>query len=803
MGERSRWIIGVVVLGLVLSCLGPAGADEKEAEAAARREAMLEAGRTRFCRTHYYFKRPEDEKLSGVDMFMFDAEQFTRFQYDHFIDRQMSLLMVGLLLDEAGHVLVGDMHFEDKYIDRIEVEAPDGTRYPAVRAKLLDRAPAVLLKITEPLENWEVRGFVEQDRIEDPARVFAVSLRRTGRRWWLSLERMGAEFAYEGAGDTSDRLSGHSASSFFGISTGEELFNPFAMFDGSRRGGLMAVSRQPSLLCNERGEPIGAALSGLPLDCRQEEADWQHERLLNGPGLTFAELSELVEKCREELAGKIYKCRLLYRLTGGESRGFDFGAILERSMRMGMGIGEDAGKERTTFALAVSPTRLIVPYSIGREEAAKIEKIEITVADKTLEAELVGAFQEIGAFLVDLKEGMLPAATALTQKERPDRMRLFLTATAEEKFGKKHLKVQPNRWLREARGYKNGYYISPVHALPQGTWLLNKSLEVIGLYARQRTEGEELRGFASGGMPMFMMSELTGGHARVFWTPELSELLADPIAHFDPQIRHKTEEEAKRTVWLGVEYISLGRELAKQLNVEKESKDGTIGLYVNLIYKNSPAEKMGIKNGDILLRIETRKRPDPIELSAHRGEFDFFSFDWEDFMDYRYVEEYGGAKPRWPLRCNYLTMMLRTIGVGEKVELTYLHEGKLETKELVIQQAPRDFTSAKKFKHKEVGLTIKDLTYEVRAGLRLGDDKQAVVVAKVEPGSPAKVAKIMPFELITAVEGTSVGSAEEFGERIKKALTEKRESLRLTIDRLGKTRLADLDLSQIEEGASE
>ena len=93
----------------------------------------------------------------------------------------------GVLLDDAGHVLVGDMHFEDKYLERIEVVAPDGTRYPATREKLLERSPAVILKIIEPLENWKAPEFVKQERIEEPGMVFSASLHRTGREWWISL----------------------------------------------------------------------------------------------------------------------------------------------------------------------------------------------------------------------------------------------------------------------------------------------------------------------------------------------------------------------------------------------------------------------------------------------------------------------------------------------------------------------------------------------------------------------------------------------------------------------------------------
>ena len=87
----------------------------------------------------------------------------------------------------------------------------------------------------------------------------------------------------------------------------------------------------------------------------------------------------------------------------------------------------------------------------------------------------------------------------------------------------------------------------------------------------------------------------------------------------------------------------------------------------------------------------------------------------------------------------------------------------------------------------------------MRAGLRLPDETKAVLVAKVEPGSPARLANIQPFELITALDGEAVASADEFGRRIAKAVKAGKRTVRVTIELLGKTRLADLDIQQAGE----
>ena len=54
------------------------------------------------------------------------------------------------------------------------------------------------------------------------------------------------------------------------------------------------------------------------------------------------------------------------------------------------------------------------------------------------------------------------------------------------------------------------------------------------------------------------------------------------------------------------------------------------------------------------------------------------------------------------------------------------------------------------------------------------------------------MARINTFELIRAVDGQEVGSAEEFESEIKKAREEDKKSVRITVEWMGKTRLADL-----------
>ena len=186
--------------------------------------------------------------------------------------------------------------------------------------------------------------------------------------------------------------------------------------------------------------------------------------------------------------------------------------------------------------------------------------------------------------------------------------------------------------------------------------------------------------------------------------------------------------------------------------------------------------------------------PWPIELAGDEREgYDVPEFDEADVP--KEFAAMGYQMPRrrpWPSQDNYLTRLLGEIGQGTTVKLSYLHGGQTLEKEFTIQQAPRDMLSAAKYKNEKLGLTVKDVTYEVRAALRLKPDEPAIVAVKVEQGTPAALARINAYELIRAVDGASVDCVGTFEKLITQAQEAKKDSVRVTVEWMGKTRLADL-----------
>ncbi|MCK4851387.1 MAG: PDZ domain-containing protein, partial [Phycisphaerae bacterium] len=104
--------------------------------------------------------------------------------------------------------------------------------------------------------------------------------------------------------------------------------------------------------------------------------------------------------------------------------------------------------------------------------------------------------------------------------------------------------------------------------------------------------------------------------------------------------------------------------------------------------------------------------------------------------------------------------------------------------------------SAQKYRDRPIGLTVRDLTYEVRQALKMSPDAPGVVVSKIEEGTPAAVAKISEGELITRIDSDEIASVDDFEAKITAAREAELDTVKVEILRLGKTRVADLSLSK-------
>ncbi|MCM0082609.1 DegQ family serine endoprotease [Geomonas sp. Red32] len=188
--------------------------------------------------------------------------------------------------------------------------------------------------------------------------------------------------------------------------------------------------------------------------------------------------------------------------------------------------------------------------------------------------------------------------------------------------------------------------------------------------------------------------------------------------------------------YLGVSVQTVTEELASSFGLEEPT-----GALVAEVSAGGPADKAGVKAGDVILTFDGKTVHDMTEL------------------------------PR----------MVAGTAVGKTVHLTLLRDGKKIDKTAVVARLPeeRKATSAAA-DQSAAGLSVEDLTpeYAQSAGIAF---QPAVVVTAVAPDSAAEAAGIKVNDLIRQVNGVNVTTKAAYGHALERVA--KGASVRLLLKR--------------------
>jgi hypothetical protein len=275
---------------------------------------------------------------------------------------------------------------------------------------------------------------------------------------------------------------------------------------------------------------------------------------------------------------------------------------------------------------------------------------------------------------------------------------------------------------------------------------------------------------------------------RLLASRDLKTILADLAANTDASNMPLPEESENRLAWLGVELQPLDSDLARANNVSHLTNEGQTGALVSYVYPDSPAAAAGIQAGAVLLRIRIAERPVPIDINLEHEDSFSGNFPWDrlDEVPEQYFDEI--PKP-WPGADNALNRTLTDIGFGNKFTMEYVQGGKSLTKEFNVTASPIYYDSAPRYQSAPLGVTVRDLTYEVRRYFQREATDPGVIVSKIEPGSRASVAGVRPYEIITHVNDKPVMTAKDF-----ELLTKDQKELRLSVKRMLRGRVIKLSL---------
>ncbi len=683
--------------------------------------------------------------------------------------------VVGVLLNDRGEVFTFEREpTHREIIERITIKGPDGTVLPARAERLLTKAPGRILRIEGKVPaSWQPLQFAECGDVTAETKLYIATI-GVGKYYHIYVR--GCEYG----------LNWDS-----GMDCGNCIRVP----------GVYSAG----VLCNADGKPVGVTcLDEISLS--PGGPAWRGKDILADPGMSEEQQIQLEKRIRKEFGKNIYEIRIMPRPEPQEEEEIDFGR------RFRGRAGQQAVEEVLVYGLGFAENKLLIPEALPEELVAGIDTITVKAGDEDLAARFGGVLKDCTATVIELEKGKLPQTVAFPADGKVARLEPFWAVGASELAGM-DVRTECSRWVDKQQGYADLWYAAAERPLPSGSWLLDRQGNLVGFLGQARHECDRLEPYLLGreqgryrpyrGTYAMMRQRPSArggarygypGDTRLFDAAEMAKMLGDLPASCDPHIRHLDKDEQKRRVWLGVEYTAPEKEMIKQMNLREPTQDGRIGVLVNRVYPGSPAAQMGLTEGDILLKITVPGMPWPIELAGDDRE----SYGAPEFDEADIPKEFaamGYQMPRrrpWPSQDNYLTRLLGEIGQGATVKLSYLHGTGLLEKEFTIQQAPRDMLSAAKYKNDKLGLTVKDVTYEVRAALRLTPEEPAVVAVKVEQGTPAALARINTYELIRAVDGASVDNVGTFEKLISQAQEAKKDSVRVTVEWMGKTRLADL-----------
>ena len=206
-------------------------------------------------------------------------------------------------------------------------------------------------------------------------------------------------------------------------------------------------------------------------------------------------------------------------------------------------------------------------------------------------------------------------------------------------------------------------------------------------------------------------------------------------------IQNQLQNQGKVTRgWLGVVIQDIDENLAKSFGLKTAE-----GILVSEVQLDSPAAKAGLKQGDVILKLDGTQLADVADLRNR----------------------------------------VALIPPGKSGVLTIIRDGQEQQVDVAIGEQPSDFSKAAPASTdqgtsslRQFGLSFQDLSPELAE--RLGyQEKQGVVVSEVEEGSPAAAAGMRPGQLIEEVNKKAVRNLKDLQTELKKAADQKRVLLRV------------------------
>ncbi len=761
-----------------LLCAAPAaageGAGKSELEAerakfAATRLKAMDAARRTFVKVRFSPKWDEECSLEAAVGTSYSYGSFwsaseggeilNRLRNFMELHRQKRTSTVPGMVIGPGLVVVADdgTGYEWKLVEKVEVEDASGRRWKATPHKLLTAASAILFTV-QGAKPPAAPAFRDDFKFSLTSRVFGTSLTSetsTPDKWYVLSG--GAYLPFDAKPAAAGRL----------------LFPV-----GGSSGRTPAwTSGGATLLFDSEARPVGINI-GRQVLTNGNRAAWDVKAILADGAVSYDKVRKAEAAAREQSLKLFYKVRFEFRVEKND----DGDMWSRRRYYPRTGGSQDA----EGFGLSVGGGRVFVPRALKPDALRTVEKVSVKVGGAWKKAKFAGAYRDFSGMLIEVPGVKLAEPKGLYATKGVEMMKPFVYCAVRELLGKTNAYAKAIRYRGRRMGYKDR--VRPlVGDVPVGALLFDLEGKLSGICIRERRD-RDLVSLRARRSYYYSMKNLVS-------FAKLRSALENPKKHALPTWRPMSKQEAKRLVWLGVEFDPITKELAKRLKVDGPTRGGAVGLIVSSVYPGSPAARLGIEARDVLLRVEVKGLGDPVPLmSSYASEM---AERWSMIAQRMAGLGMQGMGARtWKPRANFLSGLLTEAGPGHDAEVVYLRhkDKKIRKGSFKLAYGPVDYGSAKKHKDEKLGLSVKPLTYEVRLALALKKDAPGVVISKVEPGSAAQLARLSAYALITHIEGQPVKSVDEFKKGIAALRKAKQEKVKFQVSIMGKSRFADLKL---------
>ena len=176
--------------------------------------------------------------------------------------------------------------------------------------------------------------------------------------------------------------------------------------------------------------------------------------------------------------------------------------------------------------------------------------------------------------------------------------------------------------------------------------------------------------------------------------------------------------------WLGVSVQDISEDIAKSMKIKDKS-----GALISDVFKGDPADKAGLKSGDIVTEINGKPVKDTHEL----------------------------------------LMMIAGFRIGETIKIKIVRDGQEKVLPITIAERTEKSEMASAQQSGEAfGMTVQEITPEIAQHLGL-TIKKGLIVVDVQEGTVAEDVGIQPQDIILQVNKVKVTTMKEYQKEIAKA----------------------------------